>query len=478
MLLKDLKKIISNKIHNHLNSKFENLNNKNLFNSYKKILNYSNQNNLKYRSLLIDGHFYNLGYFYRLQLLRAAVKSDGLIEHAFTWNYNQKICKYILRSLGIKNIYEMGNKRIPNLFIKADQIARNIKTKSDILNIKFPYGVPGTHLYDYILKQQRKATLDLKDKKIKSYIYNFLLAIKLSEDLIKNSSPDLVVLSHSISFQCAPIAWIAASKKIPTIILNGEYGVPRFWKMNIPEDIFFGIGHPPEENLLNIKEENKTKLRKIGLTYLKKRFLGKAIDLGGKLAYSKGKKKLDIFGAKKVKGKKIIAVYVGNWFDFPHIFGMSRFVDILEWCEATLKEAKKNKDVIWLIKSHPYDEWHGGDVVLKDLLPKDLPDNIIVLPNYYSGQAVIDCADALVTHHGTSAIEYTCFGKPALITDKGWYENWDFAVMPKSRGHFLELLKTKWYETVDMEKAKSKAQLFAGLYFGIPYWQKKYSSSR
>ena len=26
--------------------------------------------------------------------------------------------------------------------------------------------------------------------------------------------------------------------------------------------------------------------------------------------------------------------------------------------------------------------------------------------------------------------------------------------------------------TVDMEKAKSKAQLFAGLYFGIPYWQK------
>ena len=42
------------------------------------------------------------------------------------------------------------------------------------------------------------------------------------------------------------------------------------------------------------------------------------------------------------------------------IFWMSRFIDILEWCEATLKEAKKNKDVIWLIKSHPYDEWHGG----------------------------------------------------------------------------------------------------------------------
>ena len=61
--------------------------------------------------------------------------------------------------------------------------------------------------------------------------------------------------------------------------MNGEYGVPRFWKMNIPEDIFFGIGHPPEENLLNIKEENKTKLRKIGLTYLKKDFLEKQSTL-------------------------------------------------------------------------------------------------------------------------------------------------------------------------------------------------------
>ena len=72
-----------------------------------------------------------------------------------------------------------------------------------------------------------------------------------------------------------------------------------------------GIGHPPEENLLNIKEENKTKLRKIGLTYLKKDFLEKQSTLESKLAYSKGKKKLDIFGAKKLKGKKSLLFMLG-----------------------------------------------------------------------------------------------------------------------------------------------------------------------
>lgn len=472
MFINDIKIILSNKFHNNINAKFENSKNINLINSYKKILNYSNKKDCEYKNLLIDGSFYNLGYFYRLQLLRSAIKSEGLVESSFIWNYNQKICKYIIKSLGIDNIYELGKNPINSLFKEAKLIATDIKSKSDIINIKFPYDVPGSHFYDYVLKQQRKATVEINDKKIKKYIYDFLLAIKLSENLLNQIKPDLVALSHSISFQCAPMAWLAARKQIPTIVLYGDFGVPRLWKMSNPKDIFYGIGHPQKQIIKNIKEKDKEILRKTGLKYLKQRLSGKAIDLGGKLAYGKGKKSLDILDSKKIKDKKIIAIYVGNWFDFPHIFGMSRFTDILEWCKSTLNKAAQNKDVIWLLKSHPLDEWHGGEIILRDLLPSNLPENIIVLPTSYSGKAVMDRADALVTHHGTSGIEYSSFGKPVLITDKGWYDDWGFAVTPKSREHFLELITTKWYESVDIEKAKSNAQLFAGIYFGIPKWQK------
>tara|TARA_B100001989_G_scaffold244575_1_gene213463 strand:+ start:1711 stop:3321 length:1611 start_codon:yes stop_codon:yes gene_type:complete len=472
MHFKSIKITISNFIHNNFRSKFENLNNKKLIESYNKIIDYGGFKTGKYKRLLIDGSFYNLGYFYRLQLLRAAIKSENLQEYAFIWNYNKRICKYLLRKLGIKNIYDLSKVSINSLLIEAELMAKEIKSKEDIVKIKFPFGVPGTHFYDYVLKKQRKATISLDDKKMKFYIYDFLLSIKLSKDLLEKINPDIIALSHGISSQCTPIAWIATRKKIPVFILYGDYGVPRIWKMTNSKDLFFGIGHPSRKNLLNLEKNNKKILRKIGLNYLEERLSGKSIDLGGKLAFSKGKKSLDFLDQKKIKNKKIIAIYVGNWFDFPHLFGMSRFVDILEWCKATLEKAAENKEVFWIVKSHPLDEWHGGEIVLRELLPKILPENIFVLPNNYSGKAVIDKADGLVTHHGTSAIEYASFGKPVLITDKGWYHNCGFTVMPKSREHFLELLTTNWYDSVKIKDTKLKAQLFSGLYFGIPNWQK------
>ena len=84
----------------------------------------------------------------------------------------------------------------------------------------------------------------------------------------------------------------------------------------------------------------------------------------------------------------------------------------------------------------------------------------------------MDVSDALVTFHGTSAIEYACLGKPVLVADKGWYHDAGFVLFPKSRDNYLELLKTNWYDNFNIEETKSKAKLFAGAYFCIPDWQK------
>jgi hypothetical protein len=55
----------------------------NILNSYNKILEYSNKKkDLGYKNILLDGGFYNLGYFYRLQLIRAALNSQEKNENA------------------------------------------------------------------------------------------------------------------------------------------------------------------------------------------------------------------------------------------------------------------------------------------------------------------------------------------------------------------------------------------------------------
>ena len=43
---------------------------------------------------------------------------------------------------------------------------------------------------------------------------------------------------------------------------------------------------------------------------------------------------------------------------------------------------------------------------MDDIFEGKLPENIILLPNSYSGKDIIKISDALVTLHGTSGIEF------------------------------------------------------------------------
>ena len=67
-MLSSLKEKISNIIHENLKSKYENYINKGVIKAYKKITLKSSKFQLTYKKLLIDGSFYNLGYFYRLHI--------------------------------------------------------------------------------------------------------------------------------------------------------------------------------------------------------------------------------------------------------------------------------------------------------------------------------------------------------------------------------------------------------------------------
>ena len=91
-----IKQKIIKKINKHGNSIFETAKNKETINALKKIFNETKNSRNKYKSLLLDGGFYNLGYFYRIQLIRSALKSSQIKEHAFIWDCNVKVCKDFL----------------------------------------------------------------------------------------------------------------------------------------------------------------------------------------------------------------------------------------------------------------------------------------------------------------------------------------------------------------------------------------------
>jgi len=418
--------------------------------------------------LLVDGYFMNLGYFYRLQLFRAAVGSKSGEELGWVWRHNTRQCLRALNTLGIAKAQVYHPQPDPRCRYQAQKIFQGLRSPEDVLQIRFPREIPASFFYDYLLKQQRSASVNVADPAVEWHIWDFISSIYAAERILEKHKPDMLAMSHNISLQGAPLSWMASQGGIPVITLYGYCGLPRFWRMNQPQDIYFGMDRPGSDDLRSLKCGQADALAELGRRYLSARLLGQSDDLGGRMAFAKQERSngnLDF-----ADGKPVVAVYASNWFDFPHSFGMSRFRDFLDWIQATLEVAMVTPSVHWLFRAHPCDQWYGG-LTLKDLMPKILPKHITLLSAGCPGADVLKAADALVTYHGTAAIEYASQGKPVLVADQGWYHDCGFVVFPDSREHYLRLLATDWFNHVDRRHAQRQAEIFAGFYFCCPDWQ-------
>jgi capsule polysaccharide export protein KpsC/LpsZ len=218
-------------------------------------------------------------------------------------------------------------------------------------------------------------------------------------------------------------------------------------------------------------------LAEIGRSYVDRRRRGEVAELGAMYAFQKGQVQvnrraiLDRFGWSA--DKPIIAVYSAAWFDFPHGYGNDQFRDFSDWILATLNVAREVDHANWLFKGHPIDEWYKGET-LTDVLPPDIPAHIRIVPDDWSGSAVMQVADAIITYHGTVGVEASTDGTPVLLAGKGWYSDFGFALCPRDRNDYLNALRRRWWEEIDRKAAAYKAQVFAGWYFCMPDWQENF----
>ena len=153
---------IKEKLSDNQNLFLESFRNKKVINSFNEIYNESKLSQRKYKSLLIDGGYYNLNYYYRIQLLRAALKSAQIKENALIWDCNINLCRNILNSIGINNLFYFPKSFNKDISLESENLAKKINSREDLINLKLPHLIPGAFLYDTILKRQRSATVNIK----------------------------------------------------------------------------------------------------------------------------------------------------------------------------------------------------------------------------------------------------------------------------------------------------------------------------
>ena len=69
------------------------------------------------------------------------------------------------------------------------------------------------------------------------------------------------------------------------IILAGDFGITRFWKIINPKDIYFGFGHPQKDDLNALSEKQRIKVLKTGQAYIQDRVSGQSSDISGRFAF-------------------------------------------------------------------------------------------------------------------------------------------------------------------------------------------------
>lgn len=425
------------------------------------------------RTVLVDGSFDNPNYFLRYSLLRAALGLGGAREIGLTGSHRVAACTKTMRRLGLSEIAPFGTKVSSDARRFARRLLAQSRRPDDILEWELPAKFPAATLYDHVLKRQRKASVDLSDPMIEEYVADVLAAITTAERHLDNYRPDLLLLSHTIGSLGASLAWVGAQRKIPCVTMFGMYGVSRYWRIDKPSDFSDLMDRPSGHDINSLSPSKASALAQIGKAYLTSRLAGQTNDLASHYAFAQGtspdrKALADLYGW--TENRPVIAVYASNWFDDPHAFGMTRFRDFLDWILATRDAAVAANNAYWLFRAHPVDQWYGG-ITLKDVLPATMAQHVRLAPTEWSGAAVTQIADALVTCHGTAGIEYAALGKPVLVADRGWYHDCGFVIFPKSRADYLSILTSQWWNADSHSTTATRAQIFAGWYFCAPSWQ-------
>lgn len=431
---------------------------------------------------LVDGIWDNVGHWFRYGMVRAALGLSQGPEILVTHRHSLDAVRAAAREFGFSGETSLRPTmaEFMRARIQAASAIAEIKTPEDVIEREWPYGWPGALVYDELQRKQKRAALDIHDRKFLRNIIWLYASFAAAERVLDEHPVGLVVLSHLFPFWQAALARVAMTRNIPVVLIFSSFGTLSAIRVRRLDDLFRYTNLPEPETVDGLADGQITRLRQAGREYLSFRLAGRAPDLASEFAYRSSTTRASREALCERFGwpakRPIIAVYAMNWFDTPHAHGMSRFRDAQDWMQSTVATAARNTEASWLLKPHPAEPWYGGDT-LSDVISSDLPGHVRVVEPGLNNMDVMGIADGVVTVHGTAGLEFSMLGKPVLLAEPGWYGRFGVGTLASSREDYIERLSGAWWEDFDAAHSRARAELIAGLCYCIPDWQKGFVAS-
>ena len=445
------------------NKKFINKNKKNNKNKFKKV--FMIQAYWNYYYLLLFKYFIfkkKINSDYKIIAIWPTFLKSHRKKRSFFFsllsNYYYELIKrkwiLLYKSIGVEEIFDLNEeKETKKNLRKTNKIFKNIKNKSDILQLKYNNINIGDLVYDTVLRFNFRATIDIKHYYLKFIIFETISFIDLIKKINKTYDIKYFYTSYSVYLNHGiPVRYLLFNSKAKIY----SFGNPLFVDKKIlsKNDYMHTVSYKNfKRNFLKVKDRNKRLL--IANKQLKKKFKGMD-DLSTRNNFVPK----NTFKSKKIKIKNLDKIngvlFLHDFFDSPHLWGDLIFSDLYEWTITTLNEIRSKKLPIG-IKSHPNSR------------PESLKINAI-LQERYSDLFWIDKDLSNLTIFKSKKIKYgiSCFG--TVLYEMAYYNkvvisagsnptmSFNYAIKPKNVSEYLwylnnlKTLKPKKNQKKDVEK--------------------------
>jgi hypothetical protein len=397
------------------------------------------------RAIVADGLWDNPNHWFRLRLFLEALPETRHCRLVGVLRGSHDVAqRRMMKCFGFKDfIYLEENRYEKQDFTKqAREILSDIGSHGDLLRLQLPDSLPAYTYYDTVLKLARHPQPSLDSPLWIDSLSELLRNLAIYQDLFQEYEVVGVVASHPWKNEYATLCWTALGNGVPSFHITGYCEGIRIRRFSSLDDYATPVEHMSFHDFVALSRSVQTRMMADGQTYLSERDLGHSNDINVSYAFLPDKRQTERFAARYALGandeRPLVAIYSHVWFDYPHTFAMSNFTDLLDWMQSTLKQISRNKEVIWLLKPHPTDQWYGG-TRLADFA-KDLPPHVKICPEDTDSMTVQLAVDGVVTVHGTAGIEAAARGVPVLCADRSYYTDWDFTHRAESREYYGELL--------------------------------------
>ncbi len=432
-----------------------------------KKINFPNDNSNE-SIMLVDGIFDNPNHYIRLRLIINALRKEHEFKVvAIISSKNKEKPIKLLKSINVNNFLYIDDllDKSDKFEKKAKKMLSNVKDHKDLLRLKLSNNIPAYVYYDTVLHEIKNARPSISSSSWEKYLIEFLKKDDFFKSYFKKNKIKFVFTSHAWKANYAIPLIHGIINKLPSFHVTVSNECIRIRNFKNMTDFKMPRECITYDNFKKLPISVQKLSLKKGKSYLKKRFSGKLLDINVSHAFNMEKRihskkeALNYYGLDTRKPTCLICNHA--WWDFPHCLNMTNFVDFIEWLEVTYEVARKSKNINWLFKPHPLENWYGG-LKVKELFSKT-PKNIKILNSNEDSFTALNVSDFVITMFGTVGYEAATQNKIVINGDKSHYEDWDVSYTAKSKKDYIGIISN--LETLKRKSKKKLSNAYALAYF-------------